>query len=1099
MKLKYFLLITALIFSNYIKAQSPALQSYVPLSPNASGLGVYGNIPVSLYTGTPNISVPIYDMKSKDLDFPISLNYHADGLKILGEATFVGLDWTLSNTGVITRSVNFLDDFSDVGFFRHPPSDKKAGNGIDAAPDIFCYNFNGRTGKFIIDYPGTIRFLRKEDDIRIALDANGNFLVTMEDGAIYSFQKRENQVQTIVINSISGTQTVNRNYVTAWYLSSITSARGEVATFNYASFIPKVIQDLTTSTGSKSTSLSFYPQTQCFMQNYYQVYNQYYQQYNNTTTVNTHVVTEEVLLDNIVYTGGRVQFNYNDRIDLQNDLSGGNILSKKLTEIIIFNSRSDQVKKLVFSYDYFDALNGMPDYKAKRLRLQGIKEINYTGTLTTNPYSFVYNLDENSVFPPKVDNVEAYGYYSNDPTIGMLSKIKYPTAGSTTFFYEKHDLNGVYGARIQKTETRDSHDELLSVKKYDYTMLNENGQIVSSGKAMGNRIYSINTVGGGIYTCTNSGESWSSNTNITVNYKLFSSQNFLPLGNSATGSPYGYDQVSVLDGLNGENGKSTYYYYNVPDLTAGDINIPSTHDQNDGLLLREEHYLNTGSSTFSLQKKVVYTLLTRDQVSISAAAWSTLNRLQYAIYNIFTQNIVNTKEETWIYEGNGTLSNIVNYTYNSGYLQPTSKEIISSEGKSLKTIKRFAYDMVALGQTTPYQNMVSKNMLNQIIEEENQVNGVKVSKTVNEYSQNWSNPSLILPKYIKTQKYAGPLETRVQYVYYDYFGNPITLSFFGGPLIGYRWGYNNTYAIAQCKNAGGDEFYYEGFEESSLPGVTIGTFVGGSGSGPHTGRFYMSQPFTISWSPPTNRNFVLSYWYKSSGSNWTYSGELPYTGNSFALPNGINYDDIRIYPKDSEMSTFTYQQGVGLSSSTDSKGKTAYFEYDDFKRLLAIKDQYGNIVKAYQYNLIDQSQIWQDVSGETRCAIDGFGNSTGEQLQKQVDVNPVSATYNKFQWRSLGMTGTCPITFKMLNNSNSGFTVTFTGNGSNINFAFPAGADTSGLIPPGTYNLVVSPSGNAVSKTMYLGQRNAVTAPGQIFNNVIVSMGSTDLSLKIQN
>jgi hypothetical protein len=36
------------------------------LSPNAASLGRYGDIPVSYYTGTPEITVPLYDMQVKD-------------------------------------------------------------------------------------------------------------------------------------------------------------------------------------------------------------------------------------------------------------------------------------------------------------------------------------------------------------------------------------------------------------------------------------------------------------------------------------------------------------------------------------------------------------------------------------------------------------------------------------------------------------------------------------------------------------------------------------------------------------------------------------------------------------------------------------------------------------------------------------------------------------------------------------------------------------------------------------------------------------------------------------------------------------------------
>ena len=145
----------------------------VPPSPNAAALAQYADVPVSNYTGVPNISIPLFNVKSGKVELPINLSYHASGIKVAQEASWVGLGWTLNAGGTITRQIRGKDDLKNIngyGYLNAPlpsstvnnlpawsdPGDLSAytairGGTFDGEPDIFYYNFFGFSGKLVFE------------------------------------------------------------------------------------------------------------------------------------------------------------------------------------------------------------------------------------------------------------------------------------------------------------------------------------------------------------------------------------------------------------------------------------------------------------------------------------------------------------------------------------------------------------------------------------------------------------------------------------------------------------------------------------------------------------------------------------------------------------------------------------------------------------------------------------------------------------------------------------------------------------------------------------------------------------------------------------
>ena len=88
----------------------------LPVTPEAEAFTKYGDVEVSMYSGIPQIAVPIHTYQGREMELGISLSYDASGIKVEDQASYVGLGWNLAVGGRITRITNGLpDDFITTG------------------------------------------------------------------------------------------------------------------------------------------------------------------------------------------------------------------------------------------------------------------------------------------------------------------------------------------------------------------------------------------------------------------------------------------------------------------------------------------------------------------------------------------------------------------------------------------------------------------------------------------------------------------------------------------------------------------------------------------------------------------------------------------------------------------------------------------------------------------------------------------------------------------------------------------------------------------------------------------------------------------------
>ncbi len=274
-KTLFFLLSFCLILEEGLKAQQSDYVSLQPIPPSPDGakLAQFELTPTNLYTGSQNLSVPIYDIQFDGVSIPIKINYHSGGVRASENSSSIGLGWALVTGGSISRTVKGLNDLhAGNGFagYCHDttpiPESLQNWTGVDwidpywssylrglvdTEPDIFTYSFLNTSGKFILSKAietnnviQVIKLVDNTDKIEFNLSSL-SFTVTTADGIQGIFSVKE-YVTTVSGSNSNGNwtacdgqyvdilQTINQGgrAITTWYLSQIIGASGR--TINYA-------------------------------------------------------------------------------------------------------------------------------------------------------------------------------------------------------------------------------------------------------------------------------------------------------------------------------------------------------------------------------------------------------------------------------------------------------------------------------------------------------------------------------------------------------------------------------------------------------------------------------------------------------------------------------------------------------------------------------------------------------------------------------------------------------------------------------------------------------------------------------------------------
>lgn len=474
--------------------QDDYLPSILPPSPSVSELGKYGEYPVSHNTGVPNISIPLYEITGRSLKLPISISYHASGIKVDAIASPVGLGWSLNAGGVITRQIRGLNDEDPNGFQYN--SDIRISNelnmyneddynyvqnihigGKDTEPDLFFYNFAGHSGKMIINNEKS--FVTNNNNAwQIIPEWEANrFRIIVEDGTEYIFGESLSGVDAFEESHSYLLAAPQIGGVTAWSLTEIVSAdRSDTIFFEYENlnYSELRIFEHTQTIKREGSSVNIIP----FSKSHRYISRNNVQQ-----------------LTSIKSANGIIEFIYvNDRQDHN---------EQRLASIEVKNKELEIVRKInLNNNNYFNRTGGgnrtckdevWEAAFTKSLKLDGV-DICAANTLEEcKTYGFYYNTS--TPLPPRNTTAQdLWGYYNGQSSntnlvpprdfdfgtiytvgsanresseehmkAGILNKITFPTGGHTEYSFEPH--------YYLKNESRYS----VANPKYSVTAIGEGG------------------------------------------------------------------------------------------------------------------------------------------------------------------------------------------------------------------------------------------------------------------------------------------------------------------------------------------------------------------------------------------------------------------------------------------------------------------------------------------------------------------------------------------------------------------------------------------------------------------------------------------------
>lgn len=458
----------------------------------------YGNTPVSLYTGSIDVSIPIYTYEDYEFNIPISLKYVFSGQKTNDPTGSVGLGWVLNAGGCITRQINNLPDeammkgdnsvygFYDMyrygwsvpniqsstyqlwdtsGYF-YPMGREN----VEAEPDIFSFNFMGHSGKFMFWGNNQIVVFETSSpkgnyiiEPTVAYERITGITIKTKDGYTYKFDGSENLNTANDISSYdykAGTWLEKYNEPQVmWPLVSVSAPSGRTLTLEYEK--PDEYVD-------NARPMSYLIEDKINPENpdrelkwaHFACLNEQKQK----SLYLRKITLSDIFSIDFNYSAMRIRESCYDRYRNLKKM-----ITERLLKSVIVNNLSTHTSLKTINFDYNEGRpNPVAFLSEVRISDIGSYDFNYWNEAEDNqtPYKGTFGVDHwgynngrvqnrcDDYFPRTslVDNKETVTTAQRDPDFkhslcGALRSIVYPSHGKTEFIYEPND----YSAAVIKS------------------------------------------------------------------------------------------------------------------------------------------------------------------------------------------------------------------------------------------------------------------------------------------------------------------------------------------------------------------------------------------------------------------------------------------------------------------------------------------------------------------------------------------------------------------------------------------------------------------------------------------------------------------------